>query len=77
MQESLDSLDAAARNIQEVFLYDDYGADNKKIANNRATIGNLIDLIEHDIMPEVSRKITTINRQIADAQMAQALNAGM
>lgn len=74
---SLEPLYMASKNIQEVFLYDEYGADDGKIAKNKANIDNLVNLLEQDIMPEVNRKIAIINRQIADAQMAQALNASM
>ena len=77
LKNALDPLEFSSRNIQETFLYNDYGADNQKIASNRGKINNVIVTIERVILPEVNRKITSINRQIADAEMAQALNASM
>lgn len=77
LKNSIEPLDQAARYLQENFLYDDVSADNKKIASNRSKVSDMIVTIEQLVLPEVNRKIAMINRQIADAEMAQALNASM
>lgn len=77
LKNSLEPLDQASKCLQETFLYDDYSADNKKISNNRSKINDMIVTVEQLVLPEVNRKITSINRQIADEEMAQALNASI
>lgn len=77
LKNSLEPLDQASKHLQETFLYDDYSADNKKITSNRSKVNDMIVTVEQVVLPEVNRKISSINRQIADEEMAQALNANI
>ncbi len=77
MKNSLEPLELASRDMRETFLYDDDSADDKNIINNRNKINNLIISIEQNILPAINQSINRINRQIADAEMAQALSANL
>ena len=77
LKNSLEPLDQTSKYLQETFLYDDYSADNKKITSNRSKVNDMIVTVEQVVLPEVNRKISSINRQIADEEMAQALNANI
>lgn len=71
----LETLSSASRNIQDTFQYDDFSADNKNIEKNRDKVNTIIISLEKEIIPEIERKIVLLNRQIADAEMAQTLSA--
>ena len=77
LKKSLEPLELASQNLYETFEYNGYSADNKSIANDYSKINNFITIFEQQVLPDITRNINSINRRIADEEMAQALNASI
>lgn len=64
LKNAVDPLTIANKALAKTYLYDDYVADKGKLNINKNNLDKVIRNLENNILPEIDRKISSINRSI-------------
>lgn len=64
LKNAVDPLIIANKALAKTYLYDDYVADKGKLNINKNNLDKVIRTLENNILPEIDRKISSINRSI-------------
>ena len=64
LKNAVDPLTIANKALAKTYFYDDYVADKGKLNINKNNLDKVIRTLENTILPEIDRKISSINRSI-------------
>ncbi len=64
LKNAVDPLTIANKALAKTYLYDDNVADKGKLNINKNNLDKVIRTLENNILPEIDRKISSINRSI-------------
>lgn len=72
LKNTVNPLSHAKDVLNNIYKYDDYVADNGKLANINVRLNRVLNNLENNILPSINRKIRSISDAIDDAERALA-----
>lgn len=73
LRKAIDPLNLANNSLKQTYLYDDIVADNGRLQNIQNRLDGDVKKLENNILPEIDRKISSIESSIEDALAQQAM----
>lgn len=72
LKNAVNPLSRAKDVLNNIYKYDDYVADNGKLANINVRLNRVLSNLENNILPSINRKIRSVSDAIDDAERALA-----